>query len=119
MASDGALVWLAHIEQLSDPGAMGFDPGGTGQDTLMLVRRGSEVFAYLDACPHFGNTPMAWKKNAYLNGDGSCIVCHAHGAQFDIASGECLRGPCLGQRLTALDAVVARDGRIGVYLRPP
>ncbi|WP_280189205.1 Rieske (2Fe-2S) protein [Delftia sp. PS-11] len=116
MSAPHAPVWLAHIEQLADPGSLGLDPGGTGQDTLMLVRRGSDVFAYLDACPHLGGTPMAWRKNAYLNGDGSRIVCHAHGALFDIATGECLRGPCLGQRLTPLQTVVAQDGRLGVYL---
>lgn len=109
-------VWLTRLEQLPDPGSQGFDPTGSGQDTLMLVRRGNEVFAYLDACPHFGDTPMAWRKNAYLNGDGSRIVCHAHGALFDIATGECLRGPCLGQSLTQLKAVVAADGLVGVHL---
>lgn len=111
-------IWLTTLTQLPDPGSLGFDPGGTGQDTLMLVRRGSEVFAYLDSCPHHGGTPMAWRKNAYLNGDGSRIVCAAHGAQFDIASGECLRGPCLGQRLTPLDTTVSADGRVGVHLPP-
>lgn len=118
MSPPEELVWLIHIEQLLDPGSMGFDPGNTGQDTLMLVRRGSEVFAWLDACPHHGGTPMAWRKDAYLNGDGSRIVCAAHGAQFDIASGECMRGPCMGQRLTQLETALTEEGRVGVYLPP-
>ncbi|MGN3966039.1 Rieske (2Fe-2S) protein [Burkholderia gladioli] len=104
---------LVRVDALPDPGARGFDPDGLGRDTLFVVRRGAEVRAYLDACPHFfGETQMAWRKDAYLNGDGTRIVCHAHGAQFDIASGECLLGPCLGQRLTPVEIDVTDDGDV-------
>ncbi|MGN6650505.1 Rieske (2Fe-2S) protein [Trinickia sp.] len=105
-------IRLAHVDDLCDPGARGFGPEGTGRDTLFVVRRGTELRAYRNACPHFGDTPMAWRKDAYLNGDGTRIVCHAHGAQFDIASGECLLGPCLGQRLTPVAIEVTSDGDI-------
>ncbi len=55
---------------------------------------------------------MAWRKDAYLNGDGTRIVCHAHGAQFEIASGVCVLGPCLGQKLERVDIEVAEDGTV-------
>ena len=55
---------LCRIDELPDGGARGFDPGRSGQDTLLLVRRGTQVFAYADACPHHG-TPMAWRKDGY------------------------------------------------------
>ncbi|GLU33235.1 Rieske (2Fe-2S) protein [Trinickia caryophylli] len=109
-------IRLARLDELADPGSRGFDPAGRGRDTLLIVRRGDDVFAYLDACPHYGNTPMAWRKDAYLNGDGTRIVCHAHGAQFDIATGVCLSGPCLGQRLTPLETTVADNGDICVFM---
>jgi len=109
---------LARIDDFNDPESRGFDPAGQGRNTLLMVRRGNEVFAYLDACPHYGGTPMAWRKDAYLNGDRTRIVCHAHGAQFDIATGECLVGPCIGQRLTRIDAVVTEDGDVCVFLPP-
>ena len=109
-------IRLARLDELEDPGARGFDPAGHGRDTLLLVRRGDEVFAYLDACPHYGNTPMAWRKDAYLNGDGTRLVCHAHGAQFDIATGVCLAGPCLGQRLTQLETRVTENGDVCVVM---
>ena len=105
-------IRLASVGDLPDPGARGFDPSGAGRDTLFVVRRGAELRAYRDACPHFGDTPMAWRKDAYLNGDGTRIVCHAHGAQFDIASGECLIGPCLGRRLEAVEIDVTSGGDI-------
>jgi len=105
-------VRLARIDELPDPGACGFDPEGTGRDTLFVVRRGEAVYAYRDACPHYGDTAMAWRKDAYLNGDGTRIVCHAHGAQFDIESGKCLIGPCHGKRLVTLNIEVMEDGDI-------
>ncbi|MGF7190930.1 nitrite reductase/ring-hydroxylating ferredoxin subunit [Robbsia andropogonis] len=109
-------IHLVRFDDLDDPEARGFDPAGAGHDTVLVVRRGDKVFAYLDACPHYGNTPMAWRKDAYLNSDGTRIVCFAHGAQFDIATGECLVGPCLGQRLTRLDTAVTAHGDVGVFM---
>jgi nitrite reductase/ring-hydroxylating ferredoxin subunit len=112
MPSRAGPVRLARVEELADPGTRGFDPGEVGRDTLFVVRLGREIYAYRDACPHFGDTPMAWRKDAYLNGDGTRIACHAHGAQFDITTGECLLGPCLGQRLTSVEIDVTGDGYI-------
>jgi hypothetical protein len=43
---------------------------------------------------------MAWKKDEYLNADGSRIQCSAHGALFRIEDGWCEIGPCVGERLT-------------------
>ena len=114
MSSQIPPVRLANVDDLPDPGARGFDPGKAGRDTLFVVRRGAELHAYRDACPPFGDTQMAWRKDAYLNGDGTRIVCHAHGAQFDIASGECLLGPCLGQRLVPVEIEVTSDGDIAL-----
>lgn len=112
------VVWLTQLTEIADPGSRGFDPNASGQDTVLLVRQGDAVFAYRDLCPHFGDTPMAWRKDAYLNRDGSRIVCSAHGAQFDIATGRCLRGPCMGQNLSALQVEVDAHGRIGVHWPP-
>ena len=30
------------------------------------------------------------------------ILCTGHGAEFEVATGKCLTGPCQGQSLTAL-----------------
>jgi nitrite reductase/ring-hydroxylating ferredoxin subunit len=55
---------------------------------------------------------MAWRKDAYLNAARDRIVCHAHGAQFDIATGACLLGPCLGQSLTPVPLHIHADGEL-------
>ena len=100
-------VFLCRLGDVPDGGARGFDPGRTGQDTMFVVRRGEQVHGWRDACPHHGGTPMAWRKDAYLNAARDRIVCAAHGAQFDVATGVCTLGPCLGQRLRAVALVVS------------
>ncbi|WP_342130908.1 Rieske (2Fe-2S) protein [Hydrogenophaga sp. OTU3427] len=97
---------LCDFDDLPDGKSRGFDTDGRGQDTVLLVRRGERVYAYRDACPHLGGTPMAWRKDAYLSGDGQHIVCHAHGARFDIVTGACVLGPCLGQALEPVSVSV-------------
>ncbi len=44
------------------------------------------------------------------------IVCAMHGAEFRLGVGECLRGPCRGERLTAVPCEVV-DGVVMVALR--
>jgi nitrite reductase/ring-hydroxylating ferredoxin subunit len=102
---------LCHLDEISDGGSRGFDPHRCGHDTVLLVRRGRSLRAYADACPHHG-TPMAWRKDAYLNGDRDRIVCAAHGAQFDIDTGLCTLGPCLGESLTPVPVTLHPDGEI-------
>ena len=102
---------LCHLDELPELGSRGFDPHGQGRNSIFLVRRNNRVFAYRDSCPHQG-AHMAWRRDAYLNRARDRIVCHAHGAQFDLESGECLLGPCLGESLTALALTVTEDGTI-------
>lgn len=107
---------LCHLDDLPDGGARGFDPQATGRDTLFVVRRGLELHAYVNACPHHG-TPMAWRKDAYLNAAADRIVCAAHGALFEMHTGLCTLGPCLGERLTPVALSVGADG--GVHITTP
>ena len=105
-------VRLCRLDELPDGDSRGFDPLGKGQATVFVVRQGDAAYAYRDACPHYGSTPMAWRKDAYLNADRTRIVCSAHGAQFDIASGACTLGPCLGRSLSVVPLVLTSTGEI-------
>lgn len=108
--------YLCSLDALPHGVARGFDPSSVGQDTLFAVRRGAGVQVWADRCPHHG-TPMAWRKDAYLNAAGDRIVCAAHGALFDIDTGVCVLGPCLGDRLEVIpfridvcgDVILAED----------
>ena len=86
---------------------------GEGRDALFVIRTADGLKAYVNACPHHGAS-LPWRKNAYLNADRSRIVCSAHGAQFDIGSGNCLIGPALGCSLQSLAVEVDGSGRVQV-----
>jgi nitrite reductase/ring-hydroxylating ferredoxin subunit len=106
-------VRLCPIDELVDGESRGFDPLGAGQDSVLVVRQGAGLYIYKDVCPHEGS-PMAWRRHAYLNAARDRIVCNAHGAQFDIPSGRCLLGPCLGQSLQRLAHRIDAQG--GIWL---
>lgn len=78
---------------------------------MFVVRKAGKLFGYRNRCPHYDRARMAWKKDEYLNGDRSQIKCSAHGALFEIETGDCTIGPCLGRRLipVALDVI---DGAV-------
>ena len=103
-------IRLCRLEEIPDGDSRGFDPLGDGRDTLLVVRQGTSLYAWRDDCPHIRGVPMAWRKNAYLNADRDRIVCSAHGALFDIATGVCTLGPCLGQSLESMPVVLDADG---------
>src|SRR3954447_20496171 len=111
------LVRLCRSDQVADGEARGFDPWNSGRDSVFVVNHNGRLRAWRDACPHYGDVPMAWRKNAYLNVERTRIVCAAHGAQFDIETGLCTLGPCLGQRLQAVDLVVTATNDI--FIRHP
>jgi nitrite reductase/ring-hydroxylating ferredoxin subunit len=104
---------LCHIDDLPDGDSRGFDPLACGRDTILVVRQGRTLHGWRNACPHHG-TPMAWRKDAYLNAARDRIVCSAHGALFEIHTGRCTLGPCLGQALTAVTLSIDNEG--GVHL---
>ena len=106
-------MYLCHLDELPDGGARGFDPQCRGQDSLLVVRQGRRLYGYADACPHHG-TPMAWRKDAYLNAARDRIVCAAHGAQFEVSTGRCTLGPCLGEALTLVPLTLDEHGGVNL-----
>lgn len=95
------VIDLCHLDDIKDGQARGFDLDSSGRDDLFVVRRQRHLYAYRNNCPH-QNATLPWRENAYLNADGDRIVCAAHGAQFDIATGQCTLGAALGQRLASI-----------------
>jgi nitrite reductase/ring-hydroxylating ferredoxin subunit len=114
-SSSGGPLDLCALDQLRDGYSCGFDPYRKGRDSVFVVRRGSQVFAYQNACPHVDHAPLAWRKDEYLDAARSVIVCHGHGAQFQIDTGRCILGPCEGQSLEAINARVGKDGMVRLY----
>ncbi|MTH79978.1 Rieske (2Fe-2S) protein [Paracoccus aestuariivivens] len=110
-----ALLPLCHRDEIPDGAARGFLPLPEALRRVIVVRRGQRLDAYMDSCPHYtGGTPMAWRRDAYLNGDGTHLACHAHCALFDIDTGDCVSGPCLGRKLTRVTLTEDQVGYLSV-----
>ena len=45
----------------------------------------------------------------FLDSEGTRIQCGKHGALFDLGSGECVDGPCVGAHLTRIEAMIDED----------
>jgi nitrite reductase/ring-hydroxylating ferredoxin subunit len=107
------LIFICHHDLLSDPGSRGFSLETNGQTVEgFIVKNDSAYFAYRNSCPHTG-APLDWVEHQFLDLDESLIQCAVHDARFLIDSGECVFGPCPGERLEKLDIVVLQDG---IYL---
>ena len=103
---------LCRLDEIPDGGAKGFPPAPGGFTGLLAVRLGDAVFVYVSSCPHIG-TPLDWTPDRFLSADGGRIVCATHGAEFRIADGVCIKGPCRGDRLEPVEVRI-EDGTIFV-----
>jgi nitrite reductase/ring-hydroxylating ferredoxin subunit len=91
-----ARLTLGRASDIGEDEARAFDAQGA---RLFVVRRAGALYAYWDACPHYGDTPMAWRAGQYLNAERDRIVCASHGAEFEIETGLCTKGAALGKCL--------------------
>jgi nitrite reductase/ring-hydroxylating ferredoxin subunit len=114
-----APVILCRLTDLAAGRSRGFKPAGTAGPAVFLVRRGAHVHGYYDACPHYGDTPMAWRRDEYLDAGGTHIVCAAHGALFEIETGLCILGPCLGDRLAPAAITITAGGDVILHHPSP
>ena len=103
-AEDNQQRVLCRIEDIPDGEARGFVPVDTGHRSVFAVRRGDRAFVYVNRCPHAG-AELEYAQDRFLSADRLRIICFAHNAQFDVETGHCVAGPCVGQ---ALEAVTAR-----------
>jgi len=103
---------LCRFDDLREGEAQGFGPFDGARAKLFVVRKNGKLYAYWDACPHYGNTPMAWRTDAYLNAAGNRIVCSSHGSEFEIETGRCVHGAALGKELTPATVELTGSGEV-------
>ncbi len=97
---------LCALAELPLNKAAGVAPG------LFAIRMIDRVVVYRNACPHLG-VQLDWLPGRFMSEDGRFIICATHGAEFRPEDGVCVRGPCRGDRLTAIACEVA-DGAVWV-----
>ncbi|BAN48909.1 Rieske (2Fe-2S) protein [Metapseudomonas resinovorans] len=89
---------LCALEAIADGGALAVE----GADApLVLVRRGEEVWAYRNRCPHF-SVPLDYRPGEFSTYRGQVLMCAHHSALFRFEDGHCIEGPCAGSRLEAV-----------------
>ena len=101
------------LDEIEDPGCREFSIGdGDWPFKGFVVRRGDAVFAYQNFCAHVGH-PLNWMPDRFLTKDLTAIMCASHGALYEIDTGLCFAGPCLGKELIKVELAV-RDGVVYV-----
>jgi len=93
---------ICSLDDIPDGDSAGFTVEQGDQTVgIITVRQGSEVFAYVNSCPHVG-VPLDFTPGKFLDLTKTYIQCSSHGATFRIESGECIGGPCAGKSLTSI-----------------
>ncbi len=106
-------IAVAALDEIEDPGCREFSIGeGDWPFRGFVVRRGDEVFAYQNFCVHLGH-PLNWMPDRFLTKDLTAVMCASHGALYEIDTGLCFAGPCLGKELIKVELAV-RDGIVYV-----
>lgn len=79
-----------------------------------VLKKGEKYLAYRNLCRHLPIT-LDLQDNSFLSRDKKSIQCHMHGALYDLESGLCTAGPCVGAKLLPLEVEV-EEGRLLIRL---
>ncbi len=71
------------------------------QDAFLIYFK-QHCYAYENSCPHTG-VNLNWQAEQFFSFDGLFLQCSLHGALFEPESGVCVRGPCVGSKLKAVN----------------
>lgn len=106
---------LCALDSIAEVGARGITLRDAGRETpVFVVRFAGEVRAYRNSCPHTGIS-LNWLPDQFFDAECRLLQCSMHGALFQPLTGECVHGPCVGDRLERLPVEI-REGL--VYLAP-
>jgi nitrite reductase/ring-hydroxylating ferredoxin subunit len=75
---------------------------GIPREALIVRDHGGVLRAYLNRCQHLP-IPLDGGSRRFLSSDGGHLQCGTHGAHYRFDDGHCVRGPCLGTNLIALE----------------
>ena len=85
-----------------------------GADAFVVRLTNESFVAYLNRCPHW-NVDLDMGLGDFVDPSTALITCRNHAAEFELATGLCVQGPCAGDRLYPLEVRV-EDGRAVLVL---
>lgn len=89
-------ISLCEIDAVPDGACMELRYGqGDAAFGLLLYRKGLEVHAYVNRCPHF-SLPLNSRPNEFLLLPDGCLMCAYHSTVFRLDDGHCIDGPAVG-----------------------
>ncbi|MBN6731248.1 Rieske 2Fe-2S domain-containing protein [Burkholderia multivorans] len=101
---------LCRLSDVPDGGARVIDIPQAGESsggTIVLVRRGRQVWGYVNRCPHF-SVPLDFEPGEVLCYRDRVLMCAHHSALFRFEDGLCIEGPCAGAALDAIGIAVSQ-----------
>ena len=112
-AAPAACDPVARLDALPEGEPVALDAIVDGaSESLIVLRQGDEVRAWLNICPHAGRR-LDWSPGKFLRSKDGLLVCAAHGASFELAHGACVAGPCRGQSMRGV-ALRVENGELFV-----
>jgi len=82
----------------------------SGELRILLLRRGSEVWGYINRCPHF-LIPLNYRPDVFCTYEAKVLMCAHHSSMFRFEDGYCFDGPCQGKNLERVQ-VVMEEGAV-------
>jgi nitrite reductase/ring-hydroxylating ferredoxin subunit len=105
--------WLCALDSVPEGGCSELRYGERdGAFSMLLYRRGGEVAAYVNCCPHF-SLPLNSRPGEFLMLSEERVMCAYHCAVFRLRDGHCIEGPAEGMSLDRVPVEI-RDRQIYV-----
>ncbi len=89
---------LCLLDDLDGTGAWG---GTLDGQSVFVIRTPKGLRAWLNQCPHQG-VELNWQPHRFWDPEHQYVQCTMHGALFLPDTGECIFGPCQGDRLQSV-----------------
>jgi nitrite reductase/ring-hydroxylating ferredoxin subunit len=109
--ADSCLIRIctsAELLESSDGVRFNLTTGGVEQAAFVLRHQGRAV-AYVNSCAHTG-LELDWVPGRFLDADRRWLICAAHGALYEPATGACAGGACAGRGALIPVPVLEIDG---------
>ena len=116
-AADNSVFVICSAKSIERGGAKPFslsritENGEARPFPIVITRTDADEFVgYVNTCPHAGIW-LNFNAGEFFNNEGTFLKCGRHGAEFEIETGNCVKGPCEGKSLEPL-ALTVIDGEI-------
>jgi nitrite reductase/ring-hydroxylating ferredoxin subunit len=69
--------------------------------SYIVIQDAQGYHAFVNRCPH-RHLPLDRNGHFTISAENRLLLCSNHGARFDLQSGRCVAGPCVGKTLQAI-----------------